>query len=118
MSDVDSVNFRGPPLKEAVGKTAGRGPDIECDFPVYVDLEIIQSAFQLQSAASDIFPRRLHRDGDIRLEKLRRLRGNSSPDFDLPGHDRSLRLLAAREQAFGNWNLVKTKLFRNLPAHS
>src|SRR6266516_196091 len=102
MSDVHGVNFRGPPLKEAIGKTAGRGPDIERDFPVYVDLEIIQSAFQLQSAASDIFPRRLHRDGDIRLEKLRRLRGNSSPDFDLPGHDRSLRLLAAREQAFGN----------------
>src|SRR5439155_18288594 len=100
--NVHSVNFRGAPLKEAVGKTAGRGPDIECDFLVHVDLEIIQSAFQLQSAASDVFPRRLYRDSDIRLDRLRRLCGNSSPDFDLPGHDRSLCLLAAREQAFSN----------------
>ena len=45
MSDVHGVNFRGPPLKEAVGKTARRGPDIERDSPVYVDLEMIQSAF-------------------------------------------------------------------------
>jgi hypothetical protein len=63
---------------------------------------MIQSAFQLQGAASDVFPRRLYRDRHIRLEKLRRLCGNSGSDFNLAGHDRSLCLLATGEQAFGN----------------
>src|SRR6266487_7122607 len=118
MSDVHGVNFRSAPLKEAVRKTAGRGPDIKRDFPVYVDLEMIQSAFQLQSAASNVFSRRLHRDRGIRPEKLGRLCGNSSSDFDLAGHDRSLCLFATGEQAFGNQNLVKTQLLRHFVAHS
>src|SRR5258707_13578124 len=79
---------------------------------------MIQSSFQLQSAPSDVFPGRLHRDRDVRLEKLRRLCSNSSPDFDLAGHDRSLCLLAAGEQAFCNLDLVKTHLLTRFLAHS
>ena len=58
---------------------------------------MIESLFQLEGAASDIFARWLDRDRRIRREKLRRLYGNSSANLDLASHDRALRLLAAAE---------------------
>ena len=44
-------------LQKAIGKASGGRANIEADFPVHVDAEIFERAFQFQSATAGIFCR-------------------------------------------------------------
>src|SRR6266540_3611219 len=80
---------------------------------MHVDSEMIQSALQLQRAAPDISPRRLHCDRRVRLEELRWFCGSLRPDFDFAGHYRALRLLTASKQPLRDEKLIKAHFFRH-----
>ena len=97
MPDVDGVNLCGATLQQAIRKTASGCADIQRNPSLHVDVEMIESAFELQRAPPDIFLRRPHCDRCLWSEKLRWFCRDPSADLNLASHHRALRLLAAGE---------------------
>jgi hypothetical protein len=51
---VNSIDFRGFVLEEAVAKTAGRGSNISTDIAFRVDIKRLQAFFKLEPPTADI----------------------------------------------------------------
>src|SRR5439155_25988956 len=90
------------------------GANIQARLPAHDDIKMIESGHQLQSAAADVFPRRLHGERYMFLKKLRWLRRNSSADQYFAGHYCASRLLAAGEQHLPHKKVIKPYLLRHL----
>src|SRR5215203_3246618 len=74
---------------------------------MYIDTKMIESGFQLQCAAADVFPSRLYRDCCLLVEQLRWLVSDPRSDTDFPSQYGATRLLTAREQSPPHEQLIK-----------
>ncbi len=83
------------------------------------DLEVIERAFEFQSAAADVARRRLKRHGRSGFDQDRGLAGNLIADSYFAGHDGALRLLAARANPLLHQENIQTRpfWFRHLRRH-
>ena len=118
VADVDRVNLRRAALQEAIGEAAGGRADVERGHAGGIDREMIERAFEFQSAAADIFRRR----GDDEFGVGRDFDGGFVQDAiaeaDFAGHDGALRLLAAREMPLLDQDNIEARLFCHHPRSS
>lgn len=54
VAHVDRIHTRSAVLKQAIGEAAGRGARVDRDHAVDIDLELVESRFELKSASADI----------------------------------------------------------------
>ena len=98
MSNINSMDQTGSPLKQAVREPASGGADINTDEPGRIDREVIQCRLKLESpAAYVLFP---CGETNIRIGGNRgsRLGNRLSSDKNLPGHDCSGGLVGVWEK--------------------
>jgi len=100
IGDIDGVDLGNPFLKQAVGETARRSPDVERDPAADVEAEGIERPLELHAAPADIgmvFPAETNRrsGGDERP----RLVDGDPVDQDGSRQDQGLRLFPRRRHA-------------------
>ncbi len=54
VAGVDGDHARRTVLQQTVGESTGRGPDIEADFSLDIDLPIFKSALKFKSSTADV----------------------------------------------------------------
>ena len=109
--NIDCVDLGGAPLQEAIRKSTGRSTDVERDQSLWRDLEVIEGAFELSAATTDIRWRGLKRDGCSGLDQDGGLSDDLIADSYFTGHDGALCLLAASEESLLDEKKVQAHLF-------
>src|SRR5262249_34924103 len=74
-------------------------------------MKMIESGFELQGAAADIFSSRLDRDRCLLVQQLRWLVDDAGSDADVSGEYRATSLFTAREQSSPDKKLINPYLF-------
>ena len=95
LADVHGMNFRSAGLQQAVREAAGRSAEVNGREAGDVKLEVTEGVFEFLPAAADIFFSGNQREVVFGLYRVAGFGGCAVVDFDLAGHDGTLRLLAA-----------------------
>ncbi len=93
ISNVESDYFGGPALEKAVGEASSRCSNVDRDPALNRDIKGIDRAIELRSgAAHELRGRAVDREGIIRSDHRRWLRGRISANAHAPGVDHPPRL--------------------------
>src|ERR1700682_608832 len=109
MANVNGVNFRGAALQQAIGKSPRGSADVERDFFPNIDMKKIERPLELQPATPDKSWRGCNRHRRVVRQQLGRFRRDARAHSYLAGHDRALRLFAARKQTSRDQNAVEPR---------
>ena len=93
--DVHRVDARRALLQQAISEAARGGTHVEADFPLRVDVEIFQRAFELEAAAAGVFLQAaVNFDWRVFGDRLASFFGALGVDCDFARQDHGLRFLA------------------------
>jgi hypothetical protein len=99
VADIHGEDARGTMLQQAIGESSGRGTQVDRIQTIRVEGKMAQGVFELMPAAADIFVAGCDLQNIPIPYPIAGFAGGLAVDPDLPGHDGTLRLLAALRQA-------------------